>query len=70
MESIDFSEVLKSWLLTGILMDVKDYSFSKITTVIMTWSIAFLNVYSSWKRNLQRIREEKFSYVIKHYKLQ
>lgn len=44
--------------------------FSKITTVIMIQSTAFLNFYFSWKRNVQGIVQEKFFYVMKHYKPQ
>lgn len=50
-------------------MDV-EIIFSKVSTVIMIQSIAFLNFYFTLKRNVQRILQEKFSYVIKHYKPQ
>ena len=51
-------------------MDVENYSFSKVTIVIISRSIAFLNFYFRWKRNVHQILQEKFSYIIKHYKLQ
>lgn len=50
-------------------MDV-EIIFSKITTVIMIQSTAFLSFYFSWRRNVQGILQEKFFYVMKHYKPQ
>lgn len=50
-------------------MDVETI-FSKITTVIMIQSTAFLNFYFSWRRNVQGILQEKLFDVMKHRKSQ
>lgn len=63
-----FQLVLKFSLLAEILMDV-EVIFSRIANVTMARSIAFLNVYFSLGKNVQRTLQEK-SYEIEHDKLQ